>query len=115
MILFEIFHINKIVKGIKENPGKLAGEEISDVLWGIVIIPLIIGGLGIILFFILGYTNLFGFHFWFFKFLFWMSLIIGIIIFSIIRKIFQSVSKKTMIHTESVIKTFTIEKEGENK
>jgi heme exporter protein D len=104
MILFKVFHIRKILKGVHENPSKLAGEEAGDALWDIVLIPLIILVGGIILFFILGYTNVFRFHLGFFKFLFWLSLIVSILIFSIIRRIIKSVSKTTTIHTENILK-----------
>lgn len=115
MIIFEIFHIKKILKGAQENPSALAGNEVGDILWGIILIPLIIGIIGIILFFILGYTNWFGFHFGFFKFLFWVSLVVGFIIFSIIKSTVASVSRSTTIHTKSVMKTLDIENEEENK
>lgn len=111
MILFKILHIKKLVKEARENPSALAGNEVGDALWGIVLIPLIIGIIGIILFFIMGYTSLFGFQFGFFKFLFWLSLIIGFIIFSIIRRLVKSVSKSTIIHTKSVLKTINLDTE----
>jgi len=111
MIIFKIFHIKKLVKEARENPSGLAGDEVSDVLWGIVLVPLIIAIIGIILFFIIGYTNLFGFQFGFFKFLFWLSLIVSFIIFSIIRRIVKSVSKSTVIHTKSVLKTIDLDRE----
>ena len=111
-MIFQIFHIKRIINDAKENPSGLAGNEAKDVLWGIVLIPLIIAILGIILFFIIGYTHLLGFQFGFFKFLFWLSLIVGYIIFSVIRRIIKSVSKSTTIHTKSVLKTFNLENEN---
>ncbi len=109
MILFKIFHIKKLVKEARENPSNLAGSEVSDVLWGIVLIPIIIATIGIIIFFIIGYTHWFGFQLGFFKFLFWLSLIVSLSIFSVVRKMVKSVSKSATIHTKSVIKTLNLE------
>ncbi len=109
MIIFRVFQIRKYIREAKENPSALAGNEVGDTLWGIVLVPLVIGIIGIILFFIIGYTNLFGFHLGFFKFLFWLSLIIGLIVFSVIRSLIKSVSRSTTIHTKSIIKTLDLE------
>jgi hypothetical protein len=114
MIIFKIFHIKRIIQEARENPSKLAGNEVGDILWDIVLIPIIIGIAGILLFFIVGYTNWFGFHLGIFKFLFWLSLIVGVVIFSVIRQIVKSISKTTTIHTKSVIKTLDLETSKED-
>ncbi len=111
MILFKIFHIKKILKEARQNPSRLAGDEVKDALWGIVMIPLVIGILGVTLFFILGYTHLLGFQWGFFKFLFWLSLIVSYIIFSIVRRIVRTVSGQASIRTKSVLKTLNLDQD----
>lgn len=104
MLIFKIFKIRKSIKEIEESPSQFASSEVRDTLWGLILAPIIIIIIGVIIFFILGYTNLFGFHFGFFKFLFWLSLIVGLIIFSLSRTIINALGKKTMIHTKSILK-----------
>lgn len=108
-MIFQIFRIKKVIKEARENPSKFAGSELGDLLWGIVTIPIIIGVLGIILFFIIGYTHWFGFQFGFFKFLFWVALFVSLFIFFVIRKIIKSLRGQAVIHTKSIVKKLEIE------
>lgn len=111
MIIFKIFHIKNLIKEARANPGAVAGSEVRDVLWGIVLIPIVIATLGIILFFLIGYTHIFGFQLGFFKFLFWLSLIVSFVIFSVIRRIVKSVGRSATIHTKNVVKALNLENE----
>lgn len=100
---FKIFKIRKLVKEARENPGKLAGEEIRGVLWGLFIIPIVIAILGLVLFFLVGYTQVLGFQIGFFKFLFWLALFVGLTIFTVLRRIVRAVGTKAQVGTSHVV------------
>ncbi len=100
---FKILKIRKLVKDFKDSPSALAGGSAREVLWGILILPIVICLLGIILFFMIGYTNILGFQWGFFKFLFWVSLFVGLAIFSLIKRIIKSLGKGVSVATKKVI------------
>lgn len=106
---FKILHIRKMVNDARSNPSGLAGEQVREVLWGIVMIPLVISIIIVALFYIVGYTDLFGFQLGFFKFLFWVAGIVGFIIFSTLRKIIRSIGRGASTGTKKVIDTFAKE------
>lgn len=110
---FKILHIRKMVKEARTNPSGLAGEQVREVLWGIVMVPLVISIIIVALFYIAGYTDLFGFQLGFFKFLFWVAGIVGFVIFSTLRKIIRSIGRGASQGTKRVIDAVVIEKESE--
>ena len=112
---FKIFKIRKLVKDARENPSALAGEQVREVLWGIFIIPIIVCFLVVALFFFIGYTDILGFQIGFFKFLFWVSLVVGFTIFSVIRKIIKSVGRGASIGAKKVIDTVGQESTSDEK
>ncbi len=89
MFIFQVFKIQKLIREGKENPSKLAGEETGDIIKGIFILPLILVGTSALVSFLLGYTTvIFGLGpFGFFKFLFWVLVIIKIGLYVLMRKI----------------------------
>ncbi len=100
---FKILHIRKMIKEGRENPSRLAGEQTAEMMWGIVLVPIIICVLLLILFFIMGYTHLFGFSSGFFRFLFWFFLIPGIFVFGAIRKMIGLASRTTTTQAKKVV------------
>ncbi len=106
---FKILHFRKMVNEARSNPSGLAGEQVREVLWGIVMIPLVIAILIVGVFFIIGYTDILGFQFGFFKFLFWVALIVGATIFSLIRKIIFSIGRGASRGTKRVIDAVVVE------
>ncbi len=110
---FKILHIRKMVRDARTNPSGLAGEQVREVLWGIVMIPLVISIIIISLFFIVGYTELFGFQLGFFKFLFWVALIVATAIFSVLRKIIGSIGRGAASGTKRVIDAVVVEETKE--
>jgi uncharacterized Tic20 family protein len=100
---FKILHFRKMFKEARSNPSGLAGEQVREILWGIVTIPLVLAVIIVALFFIIGYTDLFGFQFGFFKLLFWIALVVGFTIFSLIRKIIFSIGRGASRGTKRVI------------
>lgn len=58
MIFLKIFTFRKLYKGFSEDPSKASGEELVDVLRGIILIPKIIGFLILGVLFLFGFTHL---------------------------------------------------------
>lgn len=106
---FKILHFRKMVNEARSNPSGLAGEQVREVLWGIVMIPLVLAFIIVGLFFIIGYTDVFGFQLGFFKFLFWVALIVGVSVFSLIRKIIFSIGRGASRGTKRVIDAVVVE------
>ncbi len=109
---FKILQIRKNIKDARANPSKFAGEQAGEMLRGIMIIPIIISVLGLGLFFIMGYTHIFGFQLGFFKLLFWLGLIVGFIFFSLVRRIIRATSRVTSNQTRRVIDAVVVEPEN---
>lgn len=100
---FKILQIRKMVKEAKENPSKLAGEQVREALWGLLILPIISGVVILGLFFIMGYTHLFGFTLGIFRFLFWLGLIPSLLTFLMFRKLIVSASRMSASQTKRVV------------
>lgn len=100
---FKILQIRKMVKDARENPSKLAGEQVGEALWGLLIVPMIFGIIVLGLFFIMGYTHLFGFTLGIFRFLFWLGLVPSLITFLMFRKLIISASKISVSGTKRVV------------
>jgi len=98
MIIFNIFKIRKLIKEAKENPGKVASEELSGALVGMVFVPIVIFSVILILLFIFGFTNLFFGASLIAKILFYIILVLYIILILLVRSILRKIKK----HTESV-------------
>ena len=77
-MLFQILHIRKTAKELKEDPGKFAGGQAGEVMMGIVILPLIIVVLGLAFIFILAFTELLGGPYLLFKIIFFLALFVSI-------------------------------------
>lgn len=107
---FKILQIRKNIKEARENPSTFAGGQTKDFLWGIFLLPLVICILVLGLFFVLGYTELFGSHLGFFKFLFWVALIVSFLIFSLFRRIIGVASKIATKQTRRVVEAVVVEK-----
>ncbi len=83
---FKILQVKKMIKEGREDPSKFAGGQVGEILWGLVIVPIIVGVVALGLFFIMGYTHLFGFQAGVFKFLFWIGLLPAIVVFLAVHK-----------------------------
>ncbi len=117
-MLFKIFKIRKMVKEVSEDPGNLAKEEIGDFLKGMVLLPFVIAILGIILFFLAGYTDVFGKEIGFFKFLFWLALSVSFGIFFIVRmfiRILSRATEETVREATVILKTTELKKSNDHQ
>jgi hypothetical protein len=105
-MLFQILHIRSTVKELKEDPGKFAGGQASEVLMGILILPLIIVVLGLAFLFILAFTHVLGGPYLFFKIIFFLALfvsaILGIIVYKL-TSLFRRNTKKVVNKTKEYI------------
>lgn len=110
---FKVLHIRKMVNEARANPSGLAGEQVREVLWGIVMIPLVISIVIIGLFFVIGYTDVLGFQLGFFKVLFWVALVVATAIFSVLRKIIVSIGRGASRATKSVVDAVASESRDE--
>jgi uncharacterized Tic20 family protein len=106
---FKILHIRTMMRDARTNPSGLAGEQVREVLWGIIMIPLIFSIIIVALFYIVGYTDLFGFQLGFFKALFWVGLIVATVIFSVLRKIIKAIGRSAATGTKRVIEAVVAE------
>ncbi len=112
---FKILKIRKTIKEARENPGALAGQEIRGVLWGLFVIPIIICALVVVLFFLIGYTEVLGFSWGFFKVLFWISLFVSLAIFSVVKKIIKTVGRGATVATKKVVEVVGEEVDNEKR
>ncbi len=103
MLIFQLFKTKKMIQELRANPGAFGAGEVRDMLIGLILGPVIVAGIGLILFFILGCTDLFGHAMGFFRVLFWISLFISVAIFMIIRKIILFAMRLTKKTTDKVI------------
>ncbi|MCC7436346.1 hypothetical protein IT402_00500 [Candidatus Nomurabacteria bacterium] len=107
---FKLLQIRKNINEARENPSVFAGEQAKGFLWGLFLLPVIVCFLVVGIFFIIGYTELFGFQAGFFKFLFWVSLVVSFIVLSLLRMIVRTISKNTSNQTKKVIDAIVVEK-----
>ncbi len=103
MFLFKIFQLKKTLREVRENPSAFAGGQMREFLWGVFILPLLIVGGILILFFIMGYTDVFGFHYGIFKILFWITIVVAGIFLLMLRLSIRLLGKKTVGYTEKTI------------
>ncbi len=109
---FQILQIRKNIKDARANPSGFAGEQAKEILWGILIIPIIICILILGLFFIIGYTEVLGFQLGFFKFLFWIALIVSFSVFSLLRRLIRATSRVASSQTRKVVDAVVVEPEN---
>jgi len=91
--------MNKLRRGTND-PRLFAKEEANDTILGVFIVPFII--IFSILFFIVGYTHLFGFSLWIGKPLFIIS-IFGIIILFLLLKTVKKLVVRAMIRAKITV------------
>lgn len=94
-MIFQILHIRKTVKELRNNPGNFAGEQARDVIIGIIIIPAIIIILGLAFLFILAFTSLLGGPYLFFKIIFFLGLFVSAILGFITYKLASMLERNT--------------------
>ncbi len=92
-----------MLQDIRKDPGKFGAEEVRDMLIGMILVPMVVIGLGLILFFILGYTEIFGRAIGFFKVLFWIGIIVSASLLLIVRKLIMWIMRITKQTTNTVI------------
>ena len=88
----------------RENPGKFAGGKAGEFFVNMLIMPSLILFVILCSFFILGFTNLLGGPFWFFKFLFVITLILVLLVFYFVRKIYKFIKSLTENVVTSTLK-----------
>ncbi len=88
----------------KENPGKFAGGQAGSMFLDLLVTPALITLFCLISFFILGFTSWLGGPYWFFKFLFFLTLAAIVLIFYLLRKIYLLIKSVTKNVVESTIK-----------
>lgn len=104
-MILKVLKIRKTMKELKEDPSKLAGEEVGGFFIGMILGPALIPFLILILLFILGFTGLIGGPFGLFKFLFFLFLIPSIGVFLILFKAYKIIkggAKKAVDNTLKV-------------
>lgn len=109
---FKILQIRKNIRDARANPSGFAGEQAGEVLWGILMIPIIICALVVGVFFVIGYTDVLGFQLGFFKFLFWVALIVSFTIFSLLRRLIRAASRTVSSGSKRVIDAVVVESEN---
>ena len=109
-MLLQIFTIGKTIKELKSNPGGFAGEQTRDVIIGVILLPLIIIVLGLAFLFILGFTKLLGGPYLFFKFVFFLGLIITLVssffiykLTSFLRRTTKKIVDETVVNVSNTI------------
>lgn len=100
--LFKIIQLmNKLRKGTND-PRGFAREETNDAILGVFIVPFIMNILFSALFFIVGYTNLFGFSWWIGKLLFVFSLF-GIMTLFFLFKTVRKMAGRAMVKAKITV------------
>jgi len=107
-MLFQILHIRSMAKDIKENPGKFAGGQASELAIGLLIIPIIIIVLGLALFFILAFTSLLGGPYLLFKILFFIAFFISIGIGFVMYGAISLINRTTRNAVNRTVETISI-------
>ncbi len=103
-MIFRVLKIKNMVRDARENPGNFAGSQVGDLFMGIFIMPIIsaillLGGL-----FILGFTEILGGPYSFFRFFFWLSIFCVFFFFYILRKMYKLVKSTTKGVVDQTIK-----------
>ncbi len=107
-MLFQILHIRKQVRELKEDPGKFAGGQAGEVLMGIVILPIIILVLGLVFLFVLAFTELLGGPYLFFKIMFFIGLFVSVGIASLLYSVASLVKRVTKNAVNKTVETISI-------
>lgn len=105
-MIFRMLKVHKMARDAKENPGKFATDEASNLFVSMLLMPIISAVLLIGLLFILGFTTWLGGPFAFFKFLFFFSVIGITTFFFILRKAYLAMKRAA---SSSVNKTIKVE------
>lgn len=103
-MIFRVLKIKNMVRDAKENPGNFASGEIGDLFMGLFIMPIIsavllLGGL-----FILGFTEVLGGPYSFFRFFFWLAIFCIFFFFYLLRKMYKLVKSTTKNAVDQTIK-----------
>lgn len=108
MLIFNIFKLRKLYKEARENPGKVAGEELSGALLGLAIVPTILLGAVLLIFFILGFTTfVFGYGpFVLAKVLFYILLPVYFLVLLILWRIVRRMRRYAETLTNNTIDSF---------
>ncbi|MDQ5954583.1 MAG: hypothetical protein QG583_511 [Patescibacteria group bacterium] len=103
-MIFRVLKIKNMVRDARENPGNFASSQVGDLFMGMFIMPIIsavllLGGL-----FILGFTEILGGPYSFFRFFFWLSIFCMFFFFYILRKMYKLVKSTTKGAVDQTIK-----------
>lgn len=103
-MIFKILQVRNIVREAQADPGKFAGEGVRGVFTGMFIMPTIFILVLVAGLFVLGFTDLLGGPYGFFKFLFWFAAICLIGFFIILWRIYRMVKSFTKGVVDDTIK-----------
>jgi len=103
MLIFNIWKIRKLYKEAKENPGKVAGEELVGAMMGVVLLPVIIFGLVLALLFVLGFTPLIYKSFLMAKILFYILLPIYLLVLLFAWRILKRIKREAESLTNGAV------------
>lgn len=99
MFLFKIFKLRKLYKEFKQNPNETIAGQITDIAKEVAVIPFVILGLVLVVFFILGFTSILFDSLLFFRVFFILGLLVFIVSFIfvrfILRVLFKTVSQQS--------------------
>ncbi len=93
MIIFKVFKLRKLYKDFKANPTQATANEVTDMAKELAVLPFVIFGLFLVLFFILGFTNLVLGSVLVFKILFVLGVVVFVPCFIIVRFILGQIFK----------------------
>lgn len=108
---FKILQIRKNIKEARANPSGFVGGQAKEFIWGILTVPIVMVIVVLLLFFTIGYTDVFGFQWGFFKFLFWVGLVVSATAFVVVRKMVQIASKVATSSTKRVVDAVIVEED----
>ncbi len=91
MLIIKVFKLKKLYREFKVNPSDAVASEITDMAKELAILPFVIFGLILALFFILGFTNLIFNPMLFFRIIFVLGVIVFIPVFIIVRILLQQI------------------------
>ncbi len=103
-MIFQILEIRKMASEAKENPGKFAGGQVGSMFLDLLVLPALVVFGSLVIFFIFGFTHFLGGPYWFFKFLFFLTLAAVFLAFYLLRKIYLIIKSVTKNVVESTIK-----------
>jgi len=104
MLIFDIFKTRKLYKEVKENPGKVVAGQLSGLMLGLVLVPVVLVGLILVLLFTLGFTSLIFKPFIIAKVLFYIFCPIYLVVVFFVWRTMKQIKNQTESFTNDLTK-----------